>query len=226
MWAIVKKEFKSYFLSPIGYIFVGLFIAMCSVFFYITAIGAGQTNFENMFYYAAQCLTFIAPILTMRMFSEERKNGTEQLLLTSPRSMTSVVLAKFIAAALVVVVTILFTLVYFAILCYFKVPDIATSLTTMLGFLLLSMAYISFGILISSLTENQIIAATVTIGLFIVTWFIPNVSSNLAWVSLLDKFYPFAQGTIPITETVNLVSFSALCTGLTVIVMKRRKLVK
>ncbi|MFR5684589.1 MAG: ABC transporter permease, partial [Clostridia bacterium] len=91
MLAIIKKEVKSYFLSPIGYVFIGLFLAMCSVFFYLDIVQYGSTNFGYIFYSGSTILTFIIPILTMRMFSEERKNGTEQLLLTSPRSITSIV---------------------------------------------------------------------------------------------------------------------------------------
>jgi len=226
MWAVLKKEFKSYFLSPIGYVFIGLFLAMCSLFFYITAISMGTTNFEYMFYYAAQSLTFIIPILTMRMFSEERKNGTEQLLLTSPRSMIGITLGKYFAAVLVTLVTELFTLVFFAILCYFKVPDITVTIMTLVGFLLLSMAYISFGMFASSITENQIIAATITIAAFILTWFLPSVSNIFNSVSLLDKFYPFTTGVIPIAETISLIAFSALFIILTIIIMTRRKLVK
>ena len=104
MWAIIKKEFKSYFLSPVGYIYIGVFLLMCSIFFYLDVFAYLSTDFPYMFGSAATILTFIVPLLTMRMFSEERKNGTEQLLLTSPRSVTSIVLGKFIAAALVVVV--------------------------------------------------------------------------------------------------------------------------
>lgn len=226
MWAIIKKEFKSYFLSPIGYTFIGLFLAMYSLFFYLTAIKVGVTNYENMFYYAAQSLTFITPILTMRMFAEERKNGTEQLLLTSPRSMVGVTLGKFIAAVLVVIITEIFTLVYFGILCYFKIPDIATSLTTLLGFLLLSMAYISFGMFASSLTENQIVAGTITIAAFIIIWFAPQVNTIFSSIALLDKFYPFATGVIPIAEIINLLSFTVVFIIFTIMVMQRRKLVK
>ena len=83
MFAVIKKEFKSYFLSPIGYVFIGLFLIMFSIFFYTDVINYGSTNFEYIFYSGATILTFIVPILTMRTFAEERKTGTEQLLLTA-----------------------------------------------------------------------------------------------------------------------------------------------
>ena len=226
MWAITKKELKTYFLSPIGYVFIGLFLAMCSLFFYITAVEGGLTNYEYMFYYAAQSLTFITPILTMRMFAEERKNGTEQLLLTSPRSMVGVTLGKFFAAVLVVLITEVLTFVYFAILSYFKMPSLTTTFTTLLGFLLLSMAYISFGMFASSLTENQIVAGTITIAVFIIMWLLPSTSAIFSSIALLDKFYLFANGVIPIAEMINLLTYTIMFIVFTIMIMQRRKLVK
>ena len=169
MLAIIKKEFKNYFLSPIGYIFVGLFLAISSVFFYLYTFMYGSLEFAYVFYNTATALTFITPILTMRMFAEERKNGTEQLLFTSPTSITSIVLGKFISAVLVICITEVLSLMYLAIICYYGAPAIPATILTLVGFILLSMAYISFGMLASSLTENQIIAATITIGFFIIT---------------------------------------------------------
>jgi len=89
MWTIFKKELKTYFLSPIGYIAVGLFLLAYSVFFFLTTIQYGTVDLGNLYYATARYgLLLIVPILTMRLFAEERKNGTEQLLLTSPRSIT------------------------------------------------------------------------------------------------------------------------------------------
>ena len=116
MWAIAKKELKTYFLSPIGYIFIGIFLLMCSIFFYLDVIQYGSTNFEYMFYSAATVLTFIIPILTMRMFAEERKTGTEQLLFTSPRSITSIVCGKLLGAAMIILITEAFTAIYYIVL--------------------------------------------------------------------------------------------------------------
>ncbi len=124
-------------------------------------------------------LTFIVPILTMRTIAEERKAGTEQLLLTSPLSITKVVIGKFIAATLIVVITELCTFMYFAILSFFGTPHITTALVTLLGFLLLAISYISFGILASSITENQIIAAILTIAFLVIPWFLPDIPPQL-----------------------------------------------
>lgn len=88
------------------------------------------------------------------------------------------------------------------------------------------MAYISFGMLVSSLTENQIIAAIVTIAAFVLTWLAPNLSSSLSSISLIEQFYPFVTGVIPIAETINLLSMTVMFVVITMIIMKRRKLVK
>ena len=188
MWAIIKKEFKSYFLSPIGYIYIGVFLLTCSIFFYLDIFVNLSTDFPYMFGSAVTILTFIVPLITMRMFSEERKNGTEQLLLTSPRSITQIVLGKFIAAALVVLVSVLLTLIYFGILSYFGEPQLGKALVAILGFALLAIAYVSFGMFASSLTENQVVSAVISIAVFILLWFLPSFSSVFIDFSLMEAF--------------------------------------
>ena len=226
MWAVIKKEIKSYFYSPVGYVFIGLFLIMFSIFFYVDVFQYQSINFEYIFYSGATILTFIVPILTMRTIAEERKNGTEQLLLTSPLSITKVVLGKFIAAVLVVVITELCTFMYFGILCFFGTPHIVTALVTLLGFLLLAISYISFGILASSITEHQIIAGIITIGFFILTWFLPQFSDIFTNFSLINMFSKFPTGQIDIADTVTYITFTVTCILLTIIFMQRRKSVR
>ncbi len=226
MLAVFKKELKSYLLTPIGYIFVGLFLLMFSIFFYLTVFSSQILNFEYLFYNGATILTFVVPVLTMRMFAEERKNGTEQLLLTSPKSITSIVLGKFLAAAVIIIVTEIFTLMYFVILSYFGKPSIVIALSTLLGFFILSLAYISFGMFASSITENQIVAAVLTIGVFIAMWFIPDINNIFEMFSLIYKFEKFPSGLISLSEIITFVSFSVLFILLTIINLQRRKSVK
>ena len=226
MLAVIKKEFKSYFCSPVGYVFIGLFLFMFSIFFYLDVFQYQSTNFEYIFYSGATILTFIVPILTMRTIAEERKTGTEQILLTSPLSITKVVLGKFIAATLIVVITEVCTFLYFGILSYFGTPHITTALVTLLGFLLLAMSYISFGIFASSITENQIIAGVITIGFFILTWFLPQFSSIFSSFSLINMFSKFPTGQIDIADTVTFITFTIVCLLLTMIFMQRRKSVR
>lgn len=226
MLAVIKKELKTYFYSPVGYVFIGLFLLMFSIFFYVDVFKYQSTNFEYIFYSGATILTFIVPVLTMRSIAEERKNGTEQLLLTSPLSITKLVVGKFIAATLIVLITEICTFLYFGILCFFGKPHITTALVTLLGFLLLAMSYISFGIFASSITENQIIAGVITIGFFILTWFLPQFSSIFTNFSLINMFSKFPEGQIDIADTVMYISFTVLCLLLTVIFMQRRKSVR
>lgn len=228
MWPVIKKEFKSYFCTPIGYIFIGVFLIAFSISFYFSVIGYGNVNFEYIYYTLPTILVlaFIIPLLTMRSFSEERKTGTEQLLLTSPISITKVVLGKFIAALFIVLITELCTFMYFGILCHYGVPKLTTTFATLLGFLLFVMSYISFGMLTSSVTENQIISGIVSIGFFIITWVLPEFNSSLESYSFINMFYKYTQGQIDIGDTVTFIAFTITCLLLTVIVMQRRKSVK
>ena len=226
MWTIAKKELKTYFLSPIGYIFIGIFLLMCSIFFYLDVVQYGSTNFEYMFYSAATVLTFIVPILTMRMFAEERKTGTEQLILTSPVNMLGVVFGKFFAALGVIIVTLLISFMYFFIVKYFGNPNIATVLVHMLGFVLVSSAAISIGMFASSITENQIIAGIITIAFLVMTLFMQDLNSIFANISIMNFYSDFPSGVISLREVVGLVSFTAMFIAFTIIVMQRRKLVK
>ena len=167
MKAILKKELKSYFLSPIGYVVIGIFLLCFSVFFYLTVLSSGSVDLGALYYYTALYgLIIIVPILTMRMFAEERKNGTEQLLLTSPTSMFQVVIGKLMAALCVIIITLLVSFLFYFIVRFFGEPSIAQVLTAMLGFILISIASLSVGMFASSLTENQIIAGIITVAFF------------------------------------------------------------
>ena len=228
MWAVIKKEFKSYFYTPIGYVFIGVFLIAFSISFYLSILSSGNVNFEYMYYTLPTILVlaFIIPLLTMRSFAEERKTGTEQLLLTSPISITKIVLGKFIAAMFIVLITELFTFMYFGILCHYGVPKLTTTFATLLGFLLFVMSYVSFGMLASSITENQIISGIISIGFFIITWVLPEFNQNLESYSFINMFYKYTQGQIDIGNTVTFIAFTITCLLLTITVMQRRKSVK
>ena len=211
MWAVFKKELKTYFLSPIGYITIGVFMLMYSIFFYLTTISYGSLYLGDLYYATARYgLLLMIPLLTMRMFSEERKNGTEQLLLTSPRSVTSIVLGKFFAAVAIILITILFSTIYAIIISFFGNVAIPTLIVTMLGFLLLAMAALSIGMLASSITENQIISAILTIGILVAPWFLVDISDIFSSIDLIDKFLNFATGVISIADVVSLLSITVM----------------
>ena len=227
MWAIYKKELKTYFLSPIGYITIGIFMLMYSIFFYLTTVASLSVDMGNLYYATARYgLLLMVPLLTMRMFSEERKNGTEQLLLTSPRSVTSIVLGKFFAAVTVIFITVLLSTIYSVIISFFGTVNIPTVIVTMFGFLLLGMAAISVGTLASSITENQIIAAIITIIVIVAPWFLVDISSVFSSIDLIDKFMKFPYGLISVSDLVSLISITVMCLLITIMLIKRRNAVK
>ena len=227
MWAIIKKEFKTYFLSPIGYVVIGILLLVCSLFFYLTTIQSGSVDLSSLYYYVALYgLIITAPILTMRMFSEERKNGTEQLILTSPVSITKVVLGKLIAALGVIIITLLISFGYFGIVSIFGKASIMPVLTTMMGFILIATAAISVGMFASSITENQVISAIITVAFLILTLFVENISSVLSNLCIMNFYEKFPVGVISLNEIAGLISFSIVFIALTILVMQRRKSVK
>ena len=228
MWTVLKKKLKNYFLSPIGYVVIGIFLLCFSVFFYITVIRYLSVDLGGLYYNTAVFgLLIIVPLLTMRMFSEERKNGTEQLLLTVPTGMFSIVMGKFLAALAVILITLILSLMFFGIVSYFGEPSLGVTLAQMLGFLLVAMAAISCGMFASSLTENQIISGILSIAFLVISLFAGNVSASLSSLSLVDTYFiNFAYGVISLENIISLLLFTFVFISLTIIVMKRRKLVK
>ena len=227
MWTIFKKELKSYFLSPIGYVVIGVLLLMFTIFFYTTTVDFGLVYLTYMYQNGLVWGLIIAvPLLTMRTFSEERKTGTEQLILTSPISMVSVVLGKFFAALSVIIVALLISFMYLGIISYFGTPSIPVLLISMLGFVLVSGAAISIGMLASSLTESQVISGIITIGFLILSLFLPDVGPEFPDISVLNFYNKFPYGVISLSELVGVISFTAMFIAFTIIVMQRRKLVK
>jgi len=224
MLAVLKREFKSYFLSPVGYVVMGIFLLVFSVFFYLTVFQYGSIDLGGLYYNTAVFgLIIIVPILTMRMFSEERKNGTEQLLLTSPTSMWKIVLGKLFAALGVILITLVISLMYLIIISFFGKANIASTLVAILGFILISIAAISFGMFASAITENQIIAGIITIAFLLLPLFLIDISTVFSSFLLSNYYRLFAQGVISIEDTISLATFGLAFILLTMIIMQRRK---
>jgi len=227
MWAIFKKEFRNYFLSPVGYVVIGILLAIFGLFFYLTAIATGSIELGGLYYYTAfYGIIIVVPILTMRMFSEERKNGTEQLLLISPVSITGIVFAKLLAALSVIGITLLFTLMFFCIVSFFGEPNLLIVLFAIFGFLLVALAGLSVGMLASSITENQIIAGAITIAFLIISLFLQSSGGIFRNLCLMSFYEKFPSGLVSISEIVGLLSFSLVFILFTIMVMQRRKSVK
>ena len=227
MWAIFKKEFRNYFLSPVGYVVIGILLAIFGLFFYLTAIATGSIELGGLYYYTAfYGIIIVVPILTMRMFSEDRKNGTEQLLLTSPVSITGIVFGKLFAALAVIGITLVLTLMFFVIVSFFGEPNFPTVLFAILGFLLVAMAGLSVGMFASSITENQIIAGAITITFLIVSLFLQSSGGIFRNLCLMSFYEKFPSGLVSVSEIIGLLSFSVVFILFTIMVMQRRKSIK
>lgn len=226
MLAIMKKELKTYFLTPVGYIFIAIFSLIAGYIFYAYTFAQGVTLFQYVIWDSSIILTFLSPVLTMRLFAEEKKSGTDQLLLTSPKSIVSIVLGKFLAATLVIVISVIFLFVYYIILRFFGPVSLTEPLVGILGFLLLAMSYIAFGMFISSLFSNLVLSAIIPIAVNFVLMFVANFSGAFAMLSLVGMFQKFPQGIISLKEVIGYCSFILLFILLTILVLQRRKSVK
>lgn len=227
MWAIIKKEFKSNFYSPIGYIVIAMFLIIFSTLFYVFSINNRSVDLSSIYYGTALYgLPIITTVLTMKSFAGEKSKDTEQLLFMSPRSTLSIVMGKFFAVLGVIVVALILSFMYYLVLLQCGVPNIKLILITMLGFLLLSMAYISFGLLASSITESQVVSAIITLVFLMIPLFASYGNGIFSYLSLIDLFIKFSSGVISVKEIVGLISFTTMCITLIVIVIKRRKRIK
>ncbi len=230
--AIIKKEFKSYFLSPIGYIFVAVFLVLSSMPFTSGVLATQQADIGAVFSDFSLLYLFLISILTMKLFAEEKNKKTDQLLLTSPVSITEIVLGKYLAAMAVFGVTVLVSFVYPIIMSMYANPSFGEILGSYLGFILLWGSLISVGVFISSLTESQTIAGVFTFAaLFVIycmAWFTSNIQIELfqkvfSWLDVFARYTEFQNGIIDITSVVYYLSVIFVFLFLTVRVIDKRR---
>ncbi|MBR1764895.1 MAG: ABC transporter permease subunit [Ruminococcus sp.] len=175
MGAVFRRETLSYFTSPIGYIFLAAFYAFSAFSFSRQSLIYGTTSMDGMFQEIMIILIVLIPILTMRTLSEEKKNKTDQCLLTAPVSLGGIVAGKFLAAFLIYVLGIVITLVYAIVIAAFATPDWMVITGNIIGLALLGSAFISVGIFFSSLTENQVVSAVVSFIGMVMLYLLTNV---------------------------------------------------
>jgi len=232
MKAIFKKEFKSYFFSPIGYIFVGVFMLLAAVFFLSGPIMYQVADIRPLFSNINIICLFLVSVLTMRLFAEERNKKTDQLLLTAPVSIPEIVAGKYLAAMAVFGVTMLLSLVFPIILFVFGQPSVGQVIGSYIGFILLWGAFIAIGVFISSLTENQMISAVSTFGVMLLIYFMDWIAggfsnkivvSVIQWFSLLNRFNEFQNGILNFTNVVYYLSFIFVFLFLTVRTIEKRR---
>lgn len=233
MLAIYKRELRSYFVSPIGYIFVAIFLAAAGLVFSYCTLQRG-TNSSVSAYFSLLLVIYIVvlPLLTMKLFSEEKKSRTEQLLLTAPVSLTGMVTAKFLAAYTVFAGTYLVSCIGFFTLYKYGSPNGAILLGSSFAILLAGGACIAIGVFISSLTENQLVAALVTMAviiLFVLTSafnrYIDSyvIRTVLNWFSLMERLTNFTYGYFDVNALVYYISLSFVFLFLTVRVYEKRR---
>lgn len=230
MRAIFWKEVKSYFYSPIAYVLIGMFILISSIMFWpnlISAYGEFNGNLSSMGY----ILVFIVPILTMRILAEDRKNGTEVLLLTSPVKLSEIVIGKYLAALFVFMVMVLISFVYPIILVIFGAAITPQLVGGYVGFILLGASFIAVGVFSSSVTENQIIAAILGFVFLLIIWIADGIGSMvggitaeiLYWFSLLSRYEDFNKGILRLNAVIYYLSFIAVFLFITIMVIERRR---
>ena len=159
MGAVFKRELKSYFVTPVGYVFLALFYCYAGLMFYVTSLSDGKTRLDQLFSSLIIILVAVIPILTMRTMAEERHSRTDQCLLTSPVSIGGIVAGKFLAAFVVYLAAISITLVMSLVTWIYYSPDWSVLLGNITGLALLGAAFISIGIFCSCCTESQPVSA-------------------------------------------------------------------
>lgn len=231
MVAIMKRELSAYFSSAIGYIFLAVYYLFSGLFFQATlASNTGNMSmiFGNMF----TIILFLTPILTMRLWSEEKKQKTDQALFTAPVKLLPVTLGKYFAALIVFIISLAINLVYAMVISFFTAPEWSVILGNMVGLFLLGAALIAIGMFISALTENQVIAA---VGGFGVAFFVmlmdalPTIIPGDFFLKLItnlsfnNHYKEFSYGILNLTDVVFFLSVIVLFVFLTVRVFEKKR---
>lgn len=214
--AVWWRELYSYATSPVGYVVVALFLVLSGSFFVAIVREGNQATMQPVLQNMIVLLLLLAPIMTMRLISEERKLGTWELLLSKPVSYWGVVLGKFAAAKTLLLIMLLPTFAYLSVLQTYGNPDMHTAWTGYLGLFLIGCAFLSLGLFASSLTEHQVIAAVVAFVLVLLFWILgalfggPIASQErvLTYLSLSEHIDPFLRGIIDVGDIVYLLSFT------------------
>lgn len=233
MLAIFRKEVKSYFYSPIAYTLMGLFIFVASVLFYAFNLASGYGDVKWIFSHWIFILVLIifSSIITMRIIAEDRKNGTEVLLITSPVRLTDIVLGKFLAAFSVFLAMTAITFIYPLIVVAYGGQFTADVLGGYIGFIFLGASFISVGVFASSLSENQIISVVISFTTLLSMWLLGAISSAfggfigkiLDWISILTRYEQFVSGILDLSSVVYYISFVAVFLFLTIRVIDKRR---
>jgi ABC-2 type transport system permease protein len=232
--AIAQREVNAYFASPIAYVLIGFFALLFGWFFYVPlayfeqqsmnmgmnptqALNINQMLIGPTLMNTTVIMLFLFPLITMRTYSEEKRSGTIELLLTSPVTDLQIILGKFAGAMLLYAAMLAVTLIHIGILFIYGEPEWKPIATGYLGLLLMGGSFLSLGLFISSLTKNQIVAGIATFAVFLMLWVInwigtfvgPTMQAVLTFLSLTDHFDDFAKGVIDSKHVIYYLSFMA-----------------
>ncbi|MFH1624098.1 MAG: ABC transporter permease [Pseudomonadota bacterium] len=249
-FAILKKELRSYFTSPIAYMVITVFSVISGYFFYSLFALFGVMSVQSMnnpymqsalniteevvgpVFSTVSILTlFMTPFLTMRLFTEEKKSGTIELLMTYPIRDIEIIMGKFGACFITFLAMLVPTIFYQVILFILGNPELGPVLSGYIGIILLGASFISLGILISTTTENQIIAAVVTFGALLLFWIIqwgasftgPVFAKVLIQLSIIEHYQEFARGVIDTNDVMFYALFSFFFLFLTMRSLESKK---
>ena len=233
MNAIRKRDLQGFFRSPLGYVYIGAFLAIMNLYFFAICVLSSSSDMGSVFSNMLIVFLFLMPILTMRLFSEEYKQGTDRLLLTAPVSVWEIVFGKFLAAVSVLLVALACTLPWIVIVAIFGTPAWASILGCYIAVLCAAAVFVAMGMFLSSLTESQLIAAVLSFALFLGLYVADMLSYSLdssslpgmllSWLSIFTRYDSFMSGQFSFGNLIYFLSLTGLL-YLTARVLERRRL--
>ena len=232
MLSIWKRELQGYFFTPVGYVFMGVFLTLSSVIFFLTIMQSRSSDLLSFIGTMSYLWMLLCPVLTMRLLAEEKQKRTDQLLLTSPVSLPGIVLGKYLAAVTVMALTVLLTGLFVLIVAIYGQVYPRELLVGYLGFLLQGCAFIALDLFISGCTSNQVTAVVAAFGANFVLWMLDLIQSaiNIDWVngllsffSLYERSEPFLMGQFSFASVGYDLSFAAAFILLTIHQMDARR---
>ena len=230
--AIWKRELQGYFFTPVGYVFMGVFLTLSSVTFFLTIMQSRASDLLSFIGTMSYLWMLLCPVLTMRLLADEKQKRTDQLLLTSPVSLPGVVLGKYLAAVTVMLATVLLTGLFVLIVAIYGQVYPGELLTGYLGFVLQGCAFIALDLFISGCTSNQVTAVVAAFGANFVLWMLDLIQSavNISWVngllsffSLYERTEPFLMGQFSFASVGYDLSFAAAFIALTIHLLDARR---
>lgn len=232
MIAIYKREMKSYFTSPLGYVYLCAYLFMSGLFFKMSMIDYGSSNVALFFSSSLIVYMFLVPILTMRLFSEEKKSKTDQILLTSPVSVTGIVVGKFLAAMSVFTIALIPTSIAIVIIGSYSSISVGMTIGNYVAVLFLGMAFIAIGCFLSAITESQVVAAVLSFTVMMCLYFLDNLVSSvsstflstiISFISVYGRYSDFTSGLFSLSSIVYYISLAVIFLFLTVRIIEKRR---